>query len=298
MDLVKASDIYKDILQRQGYTLGTEAAESLTRNLRNKMNFLLEQVALRKVSDFKKGNATYVPSCDAAIVRNLLMCSIESEGIIVDWFNSSLDLTDSYNCILLYGVIQEPIRRAEMTGEADGVTVDEWLASIRGLINYDMARNTEELKRKLEDFRVNTLVRNSTVRFGDVYSQNEMGYRQYAIEREERKVEIPHDLLEQLVANLHLQDDYFRALNQIMSYMVKDAEKKAIPDIETYAMAKSISEEDKMYKLIEGVSESIVSEYYPWFQKIAQFLKRNPDIAKRIEKEIGTNNLSSFFEMK
>lgn len=298
MDLVKASDIYKEILQKQGYTLGTEAAESLTRNLRNKMNFLLEQVALRKVSDFKKGNATYVPVCDAAIVRNLLMCSIESEGIIVDWFNSSLDLTDSYNCILLYGVVQEPIRRAEMTGEADSVTVDEWLASIRGLINYDMARNTEELKHMLEDFRVNTLVRNSTVRFGDVYSQDETGYRQYAIEKMERKVEIPQDLLEQLVANLYLQDDYFEALNQIMSYMMKDAEKKTIPNIETYAMVKSLSDEDKMYKLIEDVSGSMVSEYFPWFQKIAQFLTRNPDIAKRIENEIGTDNLSSFFEMK
>ena len=47
-------------------------------------------------------------------------------------------------------------------------TVDEWLANIRGLINYDMARSTLDLKQKLEDFRVNTLVRNSTVRYGDI----------------------------------------------------------------------------------------------------------------------------------
>ena len=49
---MKASDIYKQIIRITGVPASAE--DSVTRNLRNKMTFLLEQVALRKVSDFKR----------------------------------------------------------------------------------------------------------------------------------------------------------------------------------------------------------------------------------------------------
>ena len=298
MKTIKASEIYKDILEYQNYKQDSDAAESVKRNLRNKMNFLLEQVALRKVSEFKRGNAIHIPICDAAIVRNLLLCSIQPKGLVVDWFNGSLDLSEAFNCIMLYREIKEPIMRAEMTGETDAVTVDEWLASIRGLINYDMALNTLELKRKLEDFRVNTLVRNNTVRCGDVYWQDENGSRGYALERVERSVELSEELLESITKGLVLQSDYFTVINQIIEYMKIDAEKKSIPDIETYALAKKLSECDTAYEMIRDNEGSMISEYSPWFQKIAKYLKTHPDVVSQIEKETETENLQDFFEIK
>ena len=176
---IRAAEIYKDILTMKN--ISEQAQESYVRNLRKKMNFLVEKVALRKVSDFKEGNNILIPNSDAAIVRNLLMSSLDDEyPLIVDWFNGSLDLSDSEICLLLYWSVKEPIMRAEMTGESDMVTVDEWLATIKGLLNVDMAENTIALKNKLEEFRVKTLVRDSTVSCGDIVIGHENGFRDYA----------------------------------------------------------------------------------------------------------------------
>lgn len=51
---IRAAEIYKDILTMKN--ISEQAQESYVRNLRKKMNFLVEKVALRKVSDFKEGN--------------------------------------------------------------------------------------------------------------------------------------------------------------------------------------------------------------------------------------------------
>lgn len=49
---IRAAEIYKDILTMKN--ISEQAQESYVRNLRKKMNFLVEKVALRKVSDFKE----------------------------------------------------------------------------------------------------------------------------------------------------------------------------------------------------------------------------------------------------
>lgn len=46
---------------------------------------------------------------------------------------------------------------------------------------------------------------------------------------------MPETLLSQITENLSFQNDYFRVLSQIIDYMIKDAEKKAITDSEAYA---------------------------------------------------------------
>lgn len=86
---IRAAEIYKDILTMKN--ISEQAQESYVRNLRKKMNFLVEKVALRKVSDFKEGNNILIPNSDAAIVRNLLMSSLDDEyPLIVDWFNGKI----------------------------------------------------------------------------------------------------------------------------------------------------------------------------------------------------------------
>ena len=294
-NVMKASDIYREILQIKGITGSAE--ESMTRNLRNKMTFLLEQVALRKVSDFKSGNVINIPEMDVPIVRNLLMCSIDDEfPWIVDWFNGSLDLSDSLTCASLFMSVKEPIIRAGITGETDFVTVDEWIAAIQGLLNANMAEHTIRLKNTLEDFRTKTLVKNNTVNCGDIYRNSENGVRSYVLLAGERNVILSDELLENIVSELYVQDDYFIVLNQIIEYMIKDAEKKALPDVETLALAKNVTEFDSAVELIASETGSMVSEYYPWFRKIADFIERHPEETKTIEEKTKTSNLKKFFE--
>ena len=185
-----------------------------------------------------------------------------------------------------------------MSGETDEVTVHEWLAAIRGVINYDMAEKTVNMKRKLEDFRVRTLVMNNTVGWGDVIVGCEDGGRYYGHEKNEIKKELPKELLDEIVENLYVQGDYFDVMNQIMDRMISDAEAKAIPFIETYALAKSVSECGKVIELIATSEDSIVSEYYPWFDKISNFLRDHPEETKRIEDFTKTEGLENFFRMK
>lgn len=293
---IRAAEIYKDILAMKN--ISEQAQESYVRNLRKKMNFLVEKVALRKVSDFKEGNNVLIPNSDAAIVRNLLMSSLDDEyPLIVDWFNENLDLSDSEICLFLYRSVKEPIMRAEMTGETDMVTVDEWLATIKGLLNVDMAENTITLKNKLEEFRVKTLVRGSTVSCGDIVIGHENGFRSYASHYEKKKKTLSDEILKSIVKDLSSQEDYFHVLEQIVDYMIGDAIEKAIPDIECYALAKEVSGcKTAMEMIRDPENTTMVSEYYPWLKKIGIFLKENPEKAKKIEEFAHVRNLEKFFE--
>ena len=294
-NMVKAAEIYKAVQSALGYQ---ELDESLTRNLRNKMNFLMEQVALRKVSEFKKGRDIFIPVNDAAIIRNLLMLAICDDDMVYDWFNGNIDTSKAENSILLYWQLEEPITKAAMTGETDSVTVDEWLATIRGVIGFDMAKKTVQMKRKLEDFRLKTLVLDSTVRTGDIFAHFENGSRQYISERCERNTTLSNELLDKVVEKLYLQEDYFDALNQIFDRMIVDAESKAIPVIKKYALMKKVAECDKVRDLIDTKDMSIVSEYYPWFQKISEYLNKHPEETKKLEATTNTEGLQEFFRIK
>ncbi|MGN0290345.1 MAG: hypothetical protein ACI4C5_00325, partial [Lachnospiraceae bacterium] len=94
----------------------------------------------------------------------------------------------------------------------------------------------------------------------------------------------------------YVQDDYFTVLNQIIDFMIKDAEKKALPDIEAYALAKNVTEFDSAVNLIDTEEGSMVSEYYPWFKKVAKFIESHPEETKAIEEKTKTTNLKEFFE--
>ena len=293
-ETVKASEIYEEIIAING--INEVDKDSYIRNLRNKMTFIIEHVALRSVSDFKKGNNIMIPVNDAPIVRNLIMASLDDEySYIVDWFNNSLNLSDAQTCLCLFMSIREPIMRAEIMGETDDVTVDEWISAIRGLLNVDMAGNTIKMKNKLEDFRSRTLVMNNTVSMGDVIVGHEDGTRSYAMKGVHEHRRLSEELLRQIVENLYLQNDYFDALGQIIDYMIEDAENKAIPYIERYAEMKSLSDSETAKQMIKGATDSMASEYYPWFKKIAAFLHVHPEEAQRIEKLADTNDLEKFF---
>ena len=290
---MKATEIYSEIVRINEIDPVDE--ESYVRNLRNKMTFIIENVTLRKAANFKQGNCIIIPDNDAPIVRNLIMASLNPDEFpwISNWFNSALDLSDAQTCQCIYMSVGEPIMRAEIMGETDTVTVEEWLSTIRGVLNVDMAANTIRMKQQLEDFRSRTLVLNNTVSMGDVIVGHEDGSRSYALKGEHKTRILSEEVLKQIVDGLMLQNDYFDALGQIIDYMVQDAERKAIPAIEFYARAKNLSDSPSAIEMIG--TDSMASEYSPWFKKIAAFLHHHPDEVKRIEEMAETNNLEKFF---
>ena len=73
-------------------------------------------------------------------------------------------------------------------------------------------------------------------------------------------------------------------------------QKKALPDIEAYALAKNVTEFDSAVELIDTEDGSMVSEYYPWFKKVAKFIESHPEETKAIEEKTKTTNLKEFFE--
>lgn len=295
--MVTAAKIYEQVIEMTGFA----DDDSTKRKLRNKMTFLLEQVALRRVSEFKQGRDIVIPRNDAPIIRNLLALAIddgEEGNMIVDWFNGNIDTNDAQECVLLYMQLGEPIMRAEMMGETDSVTVDEWKASIRGVLNYDMADRTLKMKRKLEEFRAKTLVMSNTVRNGDVIVGCEDGSRYYGMESEKPIKHLSEELIHKILDGLYLQEDYFDVLNQLMDRMMADAESKAVPTIETYARCKELLECDRAIEMLSTKDDSIVSEYYPWFEKIHQFLLKHPEHVTRIEEMAKTEGLTDFFKMK
>lgn len=77
-----------------------------------------------------------------------------------------------------------------------------------------------------------------------------------------------------------------------------DSAKKAIPEIEQYANLKKSIGYKKAKEMIDTVEESIVSEYFAKFQRIAEYLHENPQIAYEIEEKTNTSGLEEFFRMK
>lgn len=292
----KAADIYREIMDQQDKAEIVQ--ESCSRNLRKKMTFLIEQVALRHIDEFKDGNNIYIPDNDVPIVRNLLMCSLDDQyPYIVRWFNNSIDLNDANDCIHLYNSVKKLIERIEKEGETDSVTANEWRMAIRGLLNVDMAIHTINLKNKLEEFRVNTLVRSNTISCGDVIATYENGCRKYIKKAEKKEQILSENLLEKIVQNLSIQEDYYQVIEQIMDYLMKDAEKKAISDIEKYAKMKKISGCDTAKEMICDLENyTMISEYFPKLKKIRKFLEVHPEEKLKIERQEKVNHLEKFFE--
>lgn len=298
----KAADIYREIMDQQDKA--EMAQESCSRNLRKKMTFLIEQIVLRHIDEFKEENNIYIPDMDVSIVRNLLMCSLDDRyPYIVRWFNNSIDLKDATDCINLYNSVKEVIQRIEKQGETDSVTASEWIMTIRGLLNVDMAIHTIKLKNKLEEFRVNTLVRSNTISCGDVIVTYENGCREYVKKAEKQEQILSENLLESILKNLNVQEDYYQVIQQILDYMMMDAEKKAISDIEQYAKMKKISKCDTAKEMIynsanlaNSEDSTMVSEYVPKFKKIYNFLQMHPEEKLKIEEQEKVDHLEKFFE--
>lgn len=77
---------------------------------------------------------------------------------------------------------------------------------------------------------------------------------------------------------------------------MQDSREKTINFIKAYAELKKKTGYACADKLLD--KESLASEYAKFFQNIYEYLYDRPELTKKIEAEIGTENLLNFFKMK
>lgn len=289
---ISIADICKDVCT----LLGVPFDDSRRRLLNKRVTFLLEQVAFVDKSDLTKNGQKkmFVPETDAAIIRNILQaCETEDGELIVKWINGSLDLSEPWMSITLNAELAEPIRRAEMTMETDEVTVDEWISAIHCLTGFDYARQALALEKQLRELRECSLGARTCVDYGAVYCDDGCGHRNYVLEPADKKPPLSEEVLDAIVNKLGTANDFFVAINQITERMIKRMEEGIVEDLRTFAMAKNAFEAEKAYTRDEYTA-SIVSDYVPYYNRLADYCKKHPDITKLLEKEQKITGLEEF----
>lgn len=289
---ISIADICKDV----STFLGVPFDDSRRRLLNKRVTFLLEQVAFVNKSELTKNGQKkmFVPEADAAIIRNILhACDTEDGEFIVKWINGSLDISDPLTSITLNAELEEPIRRAEITMETDAVTVDEWIATIHCLTGFDYARQALALENQLHKLRECSLGARTSVDYGAIYSDDGCGHRNYVLESADKKDPLSKDVLDEIVDKLGTANDFFVAINQITERMIEKMETGIVEDLRTFAMAKGSFEAEKAFSRDEYTA-SIVSDYIPYYNSLADYCKKHPDTTKMLEEEQKITGLEEF----
>lgn len=297
--MIKAQDVFDEVITYYGWTDDPDIdIESKRKLLRNKYTFLAKNVVFRDRKNFKQSGSHMIPVGEAPIVRDLLIeaISTQEDNMICDWFNGRVDTNDSMKSILLFWQLKPIIMQSCMKSETDEVTMDEWLSTVKAAIHYNTAKVVLEMKRRLEEFRVNSLALNSNVHIGDIIATDEEGNRFYGMRGEKDSIRISGKTVEELLQMASTQNDYLYILSQILELFEADAKRKAIQAIKDYVKIADVFEANKADDSVG--EEQLASEYVVWYQRIHDFLKENPDIVAEIEKETGAQNVLEFFRMQ
>lgn len=292
INYVAIADIFKEICA----LLEMDLDDSHRRLLNKRVTFLLEKVAFINKSKLMKTKQKkmFVPKADAAIIRNILYtCETEDGDLIVNWINGSLDVSDPCKSITLNAQLEVPIRNAVRFFETDEVTVNEWIAAIHCLTGFDYAKQALALENQLHKLRKCSLGARSGVNFGTIYCDDGCGHRNYILKPSDRQEILSKEVLDEIVDKLGTANDFFIAINQITDRMLEKMEERIIDTLRTLAMEKRAFEAEKAYSRDEYTA-SIVSDYIPYYNRLADYCKSNPDITEMIEKEQKITGLESF----
>ena len=296
--MIKAQHIFDSIIKEvYGITPDHIGIDSCRKQVRNRYSFLMQNIVLRDRGDFKEKGSHMIPEREAPIIRDLLSAAIKEDGdsMIPDWFNGNLDLANPQVSMCLYIQLEALVMASRIKGETDEVTTDEWLTTIGAVINYNTARATLALQKELERFRENSLALNQNIAKGDLIVETEDGSRFYRLRGKKELPDLEKMTIGQLLDTVDSQNDYLELLAQILEAFEKHAEKRAIEDIFAYAQIKETFELRKADDVIG--TDALASEYVIWYQRVHEFLVKNPQTLKQIEERAKTTGLSDFFKM-
>lgn len=296
VQMMKMQSVYDAVIGHYGWD-SNDYKSSKNRLLRMKYSFLFKNIVLRRAEDFKSRGDAVIPVNDAAIIRNLLIESVNDDGenMIYDWFNGNIDTSDSQQALLLYMQVKPVIMKALMTGETDEVTVDEWLKTISAVINHSTAANTLAVKRALEDFRNDSLGLDMTIGIGDLIVGCEDGSRFYHSTGKKPDLDIENKTIDAILAEITSQDDYFAVLSQILRKFDEHVKASVRSKIITLAQAADAFDASNMRDAV--FSDSIASEYLIWYHRLHTYLKTNEVVCAELEKETGIDHLADLFDV-
>ena len=287
-------------IYREKFHLSNEA-ESFERTMRKKFSFLMNRVVMRSKLDWRYKEKDRIPLKDKSIVKALLIKSYfpnndTSDFIFVKWFNDSIEDSD-YDSIIRLGyqveILLDDIRYDDWY--LDDVTIDEWKTAINSSINLSRALNVKKFDDKMIQLYDSSNVLNHDIPLGDMIKENKYGKRSYVWKGLHPTIDMSLPLKD-VLNGCFSQDDYAKIVLQLMLTIMQDCEEKTINFIKAYAEIKRATGCDCIDKFIGN--DSLASEYPKFFQNIYEYLYDRPDLTRRIEAEIGTDNLLEFFKMK
>lgn len=296
MEYIKMQDIYGCILLKDN---SSTDVESRNRLLRKKFDFIMKKILFCKKDDFKVGGHYQIPIFDAPIVKNLLVESLNEESIVCDWFNENLDLENPLNVFLLYNILKPLIMKPEIQGISDDVTTDEWLATIRTVIDYENSKKTLEMHKLLAHMRKSALAQSHQINLGEIVVSDEFGNRKLAISSRNLMKEKIDDIVDSLLNTVTSSDQYYDLINHLLNKFIEKINLQACTDLEFFAEIKKNFDLTSARDLITQLypQPRMASEYIAFYNNIYKYLKNNNDILDSIEEKIGVKDLLNFFDM-
>lgn len=296
MKYIKVQDIYDQIISNEDYM---SDSDSRSRLLRKKFNFIMEKILFCRKDDFKVSGHYAIPVLDAPIVKNLLVQSLDQDSIICDWFNGSLDLSNSLNAVLLYNVVKAVVMEPEMQGITDAVTTDEWLAVIRTVIDYENAKKTLQMQQLLEKLRQVLLAQSHQINLGEIVTSDVYGNRRVAMTSKNVLQEKIDEIVDSLVGTVKSADEYFDIINCLLKKFIHEGHVRAEKDISLCANIKETFELVSARDMANQDPDEprMASEYIAFYNNIHQYLKNNAEVVNSIENKTGVKGLLDFFDM-
>ncbi|MEK4159385.1 MULTISPECIES: hypothetical protein [Paenibacillus] len=295
--MIRIQKVYDEIIKENGWSF--EEKESKERNLRKKFSFLMTHVMLRDPESYFIDGANQVPEKEGPVIKNLLLAALDRKSIISKWFNGSYELTVSENVMILYAELKNILDNVYHNHLTDEVTKNDWVAAIDAATDYSNAHKVIRIKLLLEDLRNTAKPLNHTINFGDIIAMDNDGSKEYILRGKRDPIEITEETtIMSLLDNLAVENEYHDVLISLITKFEAHASARALEDIRTYALMKSINDdEDPKENTARKHLYSADSEYLHRFRNIYQFLKSNPDVVTEIENEVGTTGLLEFFNI-
>ena len=276
--------------------------ESFRRSISNKYNFLVNRIVMRSKLDWRYKNKDRIPLRDKSIVKALLIKSYlpkpdTDDELFVKWFNNSIEETD-FETIINLGFRVESLIKDEVAYEEwdlDKVTIDEWVNAIHSSINLSRTLSVKKFAYEMIQLYDTSNVLNHDIPFGDLIRENEYGQRSYIWKGLHPSIDTSLPLNE-VLKRCFSQEDYANSVQQFMHVILQDSQDKTIDFIKAYAELKKKTGYSCADEMLD--KESLASEYTKFFQNIYDYLYDRPKLTKKIEAEIGTEDLLNFFKMK
>lgn len=277
--------------------------ESLSKLLRNKYKFLIENIFCRNIDDFKEKNVHYITRYDYPVIYSLFKVVLMSneDEIINKWFNNRI--TTKEDAIKLYQRVDKIVDELYNDKKIDKVTRDEWLDIVSSSVNYEASKLIMEIEENLLKFERNVFALNTNFKLDNVSAIDEKGNRHYLLEYGYKTLfnyrgDLETASLEELLGAATFQEDYLFLIKKLIDMIQDAAENRAIERIKELAYLKKEKNLDKVTDVFgPGDRMSLASRQRIWFKKVCDYLTNNPDICENIQKDIGTDKLADFFNV-